>query len=329
MSGPPAVMDGASGVQEERNSMPDENPTDSASEAPPQEPLAGSNGQDGSNQNPPANIDEGGAPDAQDRPDRLEQDIRSGERWLIGITAAGVAINICIACFYYSQLGQMREATEAATKAADVASDSFEISQGNFDRTMSQMIAQTTQQVAAANAARSAARTAQEALFISDRAYIVTGLPDVNYAGKFVTVPIQNLGRIPSRKVEFVTHEATIDVADPSLGSRFDQAIDKGCTRGEFDTLTPNLPQYIEIPTNQMSGAAMEGGHQLTVVAIDITYDDGFPDTQKQTFQFCMRTQYAIALHKTNWRSCNAKLHIPALVKVDGYPNCTEAGIDR
>jgi len=122
--------------------MPDRETPDGASEGPPQEPLAGSNGQGGSNQNPPPNEDGGSAADDQDRTERLEGDIRTGERWLVGFAAAGVIVNVLIFCVYFGQLTQMTEATKAATKSANTAADSFEISNGNFDRTMAQMLSQ-------------------------------------------------------------------------------------------------------------------------------------------------------------------------------------------
>jgi hypothetical protein len=53
-------------------------------------------------------------------------------------------VNLLIAWIYWNQLTQMREATQAATKSANTATDSFEINNGNFDRTMSQMLNQIT-----------------------------------------------------------------------------------------------------------------------------------------------------------------------------------------
>ena len=136
--------------------MPEEKTPNNTSEKPPQESLAGSNGQGGSNQNPPSNTDQEGSSNNEDRTERLERNIQTGERWLIGITAAGVLVNIIIAYFYYSQLEQMREATRAATRASSTASESLEFSNGNFDRMMQRAIDQTVAQIHAADAARDA-----------------------------------------------------------------------------------------------------------------------------------------------------------------------------
>jgi hypothetical protein len=51
----------------------------------------------------------------------LEKDIRTGERWLIRIGAAGVIMNVVIALIYFGQLREMRKATKASEKAATAA----------------------------------------------------------------------------------------------------------------------------------------------------------------------------------------------------------------
>lgn len=52
---------------------------------------------------------------------QLEQDIKRGERWLIGVGFAAVAVNIGIGIVYYSQLKQMRNATQASQLSAYAA----------------------------------------------------------------------------------------------------------------------------------------------------------------------------------------------------------------
>jgi hypothetical protein len=63
---------------------------------------------------------------------KIEEDIRSGERWLIGISATGVILNVVIALIYYGQLVQMREATSAAQKAAEIADATLKDNQKSF-----------------------------------------------------------------------------------------------------------------------------------------------------------------------------------------------------
>lgn len=61
------------------------------------------------------------SPSAENKTLQIEKDIRSGERWLIGITTTGVILNAIIALIYFGQLGEMRKATVASTKSADAA----------------------------------------------------------------------------------------------------------------------------------------------------------------------------------------------------------------
>ena len=58
---------------------------------------------------------------------KLEQDIRTGERWLIGIGIATVIINTVIAVIYWRQLSEMRKTAEAAIRSADVAKQAADI----------------------------------------------------------------------------------------------------------------------------------------------------------------------------------------------------------
>lgn len=56
---------------------------------------------------------------------KLEEDIRSGERWLIGINSFSVIMTIVIALIYWGQLCQMKKATRAAEGANKVATDTL------------------------------------------------------------------------------------------------------------------------------------------------------------------------------------------------------------
>jgi hypothetical protein len=58
---------------------------------------------------------------------KLEEDIRTGERWLVRIGAAGVIMNVIIALIYYGQLKEMRKATSASERAAIAAGSAANI----------------------------------------------------------------------------------------------------------------------------------------------------------------------------------------------------------
>ena len=65
--------------------------------------------------------------DENDKTTKLQQDIRRGEYWLIGISGAAFVLNIVIAVIYYGQLHQMRKATKATQTAAEAAKNSADL----------------------------------------------------------------------------------------------------------------------------------------------------------------------------------------------------------
>jgi hypothetical protein len=275
-------------LQEEGNSMPDEEPTDSASERPPEEPLAGSNGQGGSNQNPPPNIDEGSTPDDQGRTERLERDIRTGERWLIGVTAAGVIVNIFIACFYYSQLGQMREATEAATKSANAAEDSFEINDGNFDRMMARTIDQTAAQIQSAKSAEDAAKIARGALWASEGANVYTDNPQFNTGPHRGRIFVINSGHMASGPAQITVHVITSEV-DPKTGANKPLEYHWSTKRIGSVPLGSNYTVWLNLPS--LTPFGLVDGTRMVLLGGSIDYSIGIGVAPKRTWQFCYMTQ--------------------------------------
>lgn len=91
---------------------------------------------------------------------------------LIGIGIATVLIKLGIWHTYSGQLDQMREATQAATKAANAASDGLEFSNGNFDRMMSLALDQTIAQIESAQAAENAVKTTQAQMRLDQRDWL-------------------------------------------------------------------------------------------------------------------------------------------------------------
>jgi hypothetical protein len=111
--------------------MPNENERDTPSTKPdgqslpgsPMAPLTPQQDKMGkSSKNPPG--------DEESATIKLEKDIRSGELWLIGISAASVVLNAVIALIYYGQLRQMRKATDIATKQIILAKRVAQVAYG-------------------------------------------------------------------------------------------------------------------------------------------------------------------------------------------------------
>lgn len=107
---------------------------------------------------------------------KLEKDIKVGERWIIRITLTGVIINFLIFLVYVEQLGEMRKATENNTEALHLAQDSFEISDGNFNRTINQTISQTSAELQASHTASSEFKLTRDQLSAKQGAYVTCGV---------------------------------------------------------------------------------------------------------------------------------------------------------
>lgn len=145
----------------------------------------------------------------------FQKNIRTGEYWIVGVTAFGILVNIVIACIYYGQLTQMRLATQAATQASQTAKDSLKINELNFSQMMAQTVHQTTAQLQSAKAAEGAVKAAQNQMRVDQRAWV--GVTDISIknpivAGqKFVWMgQIENSGKSPAlnTKILFYSHTA-------------------------------------------------------------------------------------------------------------------------
>ena len=150
---------------------------------------------------------------------KLEKDIRSGERWLIGINATSIILSVAIALIYYGQLKEMRKATKASVKAANAAASAADTA----DKTLKEIRAGSTDThdlaVAAGKQADAAKRQAEETstvakitqktLNLGQQAYVTVGRPD-GVVGEIVmptdletkasvVVYFQNSGHLPAQ----------------------------------------------------------------------------------------------------------------------------------
>jgi hypothetical protein len=111
----------------------------------------------------------------------LEQ-IRIGERWIIGIGVASVIMNIVIAFIYYGELKEMRKATVAAVAAAGAAKKAAEVADSTF-------------------------KNQQQSFQIDQRPYVVAETPIFSGNGFAADKPItanitlRNIGRTPARRI--------------------------------------------------------------------------------------------------------------------------------
>jgi hypothetical protein len=80
---------------------------------------------------------------------KLEKDVKTGERWLIGIGILTLLVNIGIAKIYYGQLTEMQRATKATEQAAYAACAGSQIARASLVESM--IVGQDTHTASVAN----------------------------------------------------------------------------------------------------------------------------------------------------------------------------------
>ena len=151
--------------------MPVNDPGESIGEEPDQQSPIQPPRQPPTNQNPPSQPANGN-PSQRDEEAKELRGIKAGEKLLFWVGIATILVNLGIWNTYSGQLTQMRVVTEAATRAADSASDSLEFNTSQFDRAQSLTIKQTAASIIASNAAKSAAKTAKDAMYLEERPWV-------------------------------------------------------------------------------------------------------------------------------------------------------------
>jgi hypothetical protein len=165
----------------------------------------------------------------------------------------------------------------------------------------------------------------KQALHISERAYINTNSPTFDVSTKVLTIQINNDGHIPSGEFVNVTHEATIDCPSPSPMCRpnLKDAVEYHWKRHQVLSNPPGKGLFtlaIPIPKFSASKYTPQGATQAVLVAGRIKYDDGFPDDGLPEWSFCFQSVYHGVLQSLFWVPCDIHI-IPAMEKLDGYPN--------
>jgi hypothetical protein len=238
-------------------------------------------------------------------------------------------VNSFIAYIYYQQLNQMRIATEASTKAVNLASDTLQYNASQFDRAMQQTVSQTVSQyqgtqesIVAANAAKSAANTANDALHISERAYLSTQNPVFNFVTSTIDVSVANSGHIPSGPVETIIFEATYDITVPIDTSNV--PIEAHWRRISLKSIPVGLQYQFPVTAFSMEKDKIEAGKQQVSIAGTIFYNDGFTGTAQREWPFCVISRFDAKPNRTLLIPCDPTVNIPILKKTMRYPNHEE-----
>ena len=76
----------------------------------------------------------------------------------------------------------------------------------------------------------------------------------------------------------------------------------------------------ISTPVEAVVADKINSGRQQIVITGSIKYNDGFPDTPEQTWQFCNMGLFREKLKKLEWTLCDPTLYIKELIAIDHYP---------
>jgi hypothetical protein len=179
-----------------------------------------------------------------------------------------------------------------------------------------------TQATVQAAAAKSAAETANKALHISERAYIVVGLPAIDTTTKYITLPILNTGHMPSGKVTGIIHEVTVDGVDPTARGGRVPVTEAHWKQYEL-TSVPTTGQVMNfnVLVPSLNADTLNSGRQQIVVVGVLTYSDGFPDDVEQQWPFCEGSALLPQSKNLQWIICDPNIYLPEAIQNDHYPS--------
>ncbi len=174
----------------------------------------------------------------------------------------------------------------------------------------------------AAGAAKSAANTAKNSLEVSERAYLTTDRPVIE--GKDAAMPVVNRGHIPSGIGVVVVHEATINTQGPKAAPEIHyQPIEAHWKHFAVNNLAPGLvgdPLKIPVFLPSLDANKMDSGYQQVILVGSITYNDGFPNTPDQVWDFCYISVLYTEPNRPTWGACDPSQYLAPIILDDGYP---------
>ena len=195
---------------------------------------------------------------------------------------------------------------------ASVSSQQFQVQLQHFDAGLGRtgLLAehagvQAASSERAANAAKSAAETAKDALHMTERAYVITGVIVPDFDKQKVVVLRNKFRPYSLGKVEIIAHSVLFEDIPPSLPTNA-RPIEWSWTRREYKTIAPNTPISMEPIFPKMSSVKMNTAHQAILVVGYISYNDGFENTPQQRWDFCLKSEYSIAAKSVSIAACDS-----------------------
>jgi hypothetical protein len=223
-----------------------------------------------------------------------------------------------------NQADRMQDFANRMKDQNDRTKDLADRMKDQADRTkelVDQAKVQATESTVAANAAKSAAETAKDALHVSERAYVTIEEPAFDLSSKSLKLPLVNSGRIPAQTLVATVHTAFYELPDATGKISAGEPTDIGWQNSRYPSIGIGNHDTIVIPLPLLDKDRYNSGLQLIIVAGELTYGDGFPDSQRQTWDFCFRTFYQVTMKFSFLSPCDSSEYLPQLIRLDGYPN--------
>ena len=210
----------------------------------------------------------------------------------------------------------------ASRTQADRTKDLADRMKDQADRTKELATEASVQAVAArdsADAAQRAADIANQALHLSERAYITTSLPQLDFGAKRLTFQIVNSGRIPSGTMIITVHEATVSIPNPQNPIYVAQ---EGHWRSAaLSAIAPDRPIAVNNDVPLLQENALDNSQQMVFAAGTIEYSDGFSDDPQQLWNFCWYATSDKGNQKFLIDPCDPNTFIAKIKTWEEYPS--------
>jgi hypothetical protein len=251
---------------------------------------------------------------------------------IVVLFAGAQVVNSCSTSDQYDKLisaaqRNERASTKSATAAQQIvtasqrnaaAAENFVTAASNINSGVGNAVTQLGIQ---AGATKSAAETADQALHVSERAYLFIATPTIDWDIHEVKIMVANNGHIPTGKIDGATHQATFPIAVPGTLVLDVKPDDFRWSPVKSSSIANASQMGIGVPVPNLVREKYELGFQEFIIAGFITYTDGFPKAPKETVPICFRSEWHSLLKQPFIQSCDASDFLPKLEKLDGYPN--------
>jgi hypothetical protein len=244
-------------------------------------------------------------------------------RWTVIFTGLLFLTSTVSSVVLIRQTKASKQSADAATSAAKTASDTLTEIRNSASDTHDLAVAAKAQ----ADNTRTLAEQTKIALHVTERAYVVAGPPDLSTARHTVRVIFNNIGHIPSGRLEIITHEATINLESSGQLPDLKKAAEWHWSQSIVQALSPGPGLAVNVPVVLVQETKMQQGLQTIVIVGKFRYQDGFPDDGTQNGSFCFQSFVLTEQKLVVWRERNPIGILRTMEALDGYPK--NGALDR